>query len=98
MPGKAPGKAPAKTTAMPSLARKTVPAPSKEASPVNAVEGKDVKSKVKKAAASTKPSGKTATSADGTPKKRAKAKKESWTSYIYKVLKQVHPDTGSCKN
>jgi histone H2B len=27
-------------------------------------------------------------------KKRTKARKETYSSYIYKVLKQVHPDTG----
>ncbi|GAA5944769.1 hypothetical protein JCM3775_006494 [Rhodotorula graminis] len=32
--------------------------------------------------------------ADGGPKKRKKARKETYSSYIYKVLKQVHPDTG----
>ena len=30
---------------------------------------------------------------DGT-KKRTKKRKESYAIYIYKVLKQVHPDTG----
>ncbi|KAF8120790.1 putative histone H2B.1 protein [Boletus edulis] len=28
------------------------------------------------------------------PKKRKKARKETYSSYIYKVLKQVHPETG----
>jgi histone H2B len=27
-------------------------------------------------------------------KKRSKTRKETYSSYIYKVLKQVHPDTG----
>ncbi len=27
-------------------------------------------------------------------KKKRKTRKESYSSYIYKVLKQVHPDTG----
>ncbi|KAG8216830.1 histone-fold-containing protein [Butyriboletus roseoflavus] len=31
--------------------------------------------------------------ADGEKKKRRKARKETYSSYIYKVLKQVHPDT-----
>ncbi|OBZ67934.1 Histone H2B [Grifola frondosa] len=31
---------------------------------------------------------------DETKKKRRKARKETYSSYIYKVLKQVHPDTG----
>ncbi|KAF9004903.1 histone-fold-containing protein [Hymenopellis radicata] len=32
--------------------------------------------------------------ADGEKKKRKKSRKETYSSYIYKVLKQVHPDTG----
>ncbi|KAF8654083.1 hypothetical protein AX16_003616 [Volvariella volvacea WC 439] len=31
---------------------------------------------------------------DGDKKKRRKTRKETYSSYIYKVLKQVHPDTG----
>ncbi|KAI0316216.1 histone-fold-containing protein [Amylostereum chailletii] len=30
----------------------------------------------------------------GEKKKRRKVRKETYSSYIYKVLKQVHPDTG----
>ncbi|KAI0690028.1 histone-fold-containing protein [Cytidiella melzeri] len=45
--------------------------------------------KAKKTAAKSAPSG------DGTEKKkRRKSRKETYSSYIYKVLKQVHPDTG----
>ncbi|CAK5268611.1 unnamed protein product [Mycena citricolor] len=32
--------------------------------------------------------------ADGEKKKRKKVRKETYSSYIYKVLRQVHPDTG----
>ncbi|XP_022801281.1 late histone H2B.L4-like [Stylophora pistillata] len=32
--------------------------------------------------------------ASGDKKKRTKKRKESYSIYIYKVLKQVHPDTG----
>lgn len=32
--------------------------------------------------------------ADSDKKKRKKTRKETYSSYIYKVLKQVHPDTG----
>ncbi|KAG8756272.1 histone H2B [Serendipita sp. 396] len=32
--------------------------------------------------------------ADGDKKKRKRSRKETYSSYIYKVLKQVHPDTG----
>ncbi|KAI0355869.1 histone-fold-containing protein [Trametes punicea] len=31
---------------------------------------------------------------DADKKKRRKGRKETYSSYIYKVLKQVHPDTG----
>ena len=41
----------------------------------------------KKAATKSKPTG-------GDAKKRRKSRKESYSIYIYKVLKQVHPDTG----
>ncbi|KAJ4164103.1 hypothetical protein LMH87_005789 [Akanthomyces muscarius] len=34
------------------------------------------------------------TAASGEKKKRSKTRKETYSSYIYKVLKQVHPDTG----
>ncbi|QRW20475.1 Core histone H2A/H2B/H3/H4 [Rhizoctonia solani] len=39
-----------------------------------------------------RPNGNTGVSAD--KKKRKKSCKETYSSYIYKVLKQVHPDTG----
>ena len=42
----------------------------------------------KKAATKSKPAG------GETKKKRRKSRKESYSIYIYKVLKQVHPDTG----
>ncbi|KAI0728476.1 histone H2B [Fomitopsis betulina] len=44
----------------------------------------------KAAKKSTKP----AASGDDSKKKRRKTRKETYSSYIYKVLKQVHPDTG----
>ncbi|GAP89811.1 putative histone H2B [Rosellinia necatrix] len=34
------------------------------------------------------------TASTGEKKKRTKARRETYSSYIYKVLKQVHPDTG----
>ncbi|RHZ67804.1 hypothetical protein Glove_299g90 [Diversispora epigaea] len=37
---------------------------------------------------------KKAASAPGDKVKKKKARKETYSSYIYKVLKQVHPDTG----
>ena len=46
-----------------------------------------------KAPAEKKPAAKkTASTTDA--KKRTKARKETYSSYIYKVLKQTHPDTG----
>jgi histone H2B len=48
-----------------------------------------------KAPAEKKEAGKkTAAAASGEKKKRSKTRKETYSSYIYKVLKQVHPDTG----
>jgi len=44
--------------------------------------------------AAKKTSKKTAPAADGEKKKKRKVRKETYSSYIYKVLKQVHPDTG----
>ena len=35
--------------------------------------------------------------AEGSKKKRSKKRVESYSTYIYKVLKQVHPDTGISK-
>lgn len=46
-----------------------------------------------KAPAEKKPAAKKTASVDST-KKRTKARKETYSSYIYKVLKQTHPDTG----
>ncbi|KAI0404044.1 histone H2B [Xylaria palmicola] len=34
------------------------------------------------------------TASTGEKKKRTKTRRETYSSYIYKVLKQVHPDTG----
>ena len=46
-----------------------------------------------KAPAEKKPAAKK-TSTSGDVKKRSKTRKETYSSYIYKVLKQTHPDTG----
>ncbi|GAW10300.1 histone-fold-containing protein [Lentinula edodes] len=45
----------------------------------------------KKTASKSQPS---SSGVDGEKKKRKKARKETYSSYIYKVLRQVHPDTG----
>ncbi|GHJ84360.1 hypothetical protein NliqN6_0762 [Naganishia liquefaciens] len=48
-----------------------------------------------KAPAAKAPAKKTAAPKEaGDKKKRSKRRVESYSSYIYKVLKQVHPDTG----
>src|SRR5207247_8189669 len=44
--------------------------------------------------APTKTPEKKKTPAAGDKVKKRKARKETYSSYIYKVLKQVHPDTG----
>ncbi|CED84510.1 histone h2b [Phaffia rhodozyma] len=56
------------------------------------------KAPASKAPASKAPAKKSTTSkapkADGDKKKKNKKRIETYSSYIYKVLKQVHPDTG----
>lgn len=47
-----------------------------------------------KAPAEKKEAGKKTTTVTTEKKKRTKARKETYSSYIYKVLKQTHPDTG----
>ncbi|KAK9449259.1 histone-fold-containing protein [Limtongia smithiae] len=49
-----------------------------------------------KAPAEKKEAGKK-TTAPSDKKKRMKSRKETYSSYIYRVLKQVHPDTGISK-
>lgn len=49
--------------------------------------------KAKTPSSTNKPE-KTVKKAAGTEKKRKKSRGESYTSYIYRVLKQVHPETG----
>ena len=46
---------------------------------------------------SKKAPSKAAKKASGDKKKRSKKRVESYSTYIYKVLKQVHPDTGISK-
>ena len=57
-------------------------APPKSVPEVSKAEKKPAKKTVKKPVA------------DGKKKKRTNKSVESWKIYIYKVLKQVHPDTG----
>ncbi|TFY70983.1 hypothetical protein EVG20_g2029 [Dentipellis fragilis] len=53
--------------------------------PAKTTEGSKAAKKTSKTAAA---------SGDESKKKRRKVRKETYSSYIYKVLKQVHPDTG----
>ena len=46
---------------------------------------------------SKKAPSKAAKASKGGDKKRSKKRVESYSTYIYKVLKQVHPDTGISK-
>jgi len=67
--------------------------------PKSAAEKKPTSTAGKAPAKSTEGAKKTAKTAappkaEGDKKKRNKARKETYSSYIYKVLKQVHPDTG----
>ncbi|KAF8522244.1 histone-fold-containing protein [Hysterangium stoloniferum] len=62
--------------------------------PASATASKAPATASKAPAAAKKTSKKTAPAADGEKKKRKKTRKETYSSYIYKVLKQVHPDTG----
>ncbi|KAN0116157.1 histone-fold-containing protein [Russula decolorans] len=55
--------------------------------PAKTTEGSKAAKKTSKTAA-------VAATGDDTKKKRRKVRKETYSSYIYKVLKQVHPDTG----
>lgn len=47
-----------------------------------------------KAPAEKKEAGKKTAVVSGDKKKRSKSRKQTYSSYIYKVLKQTHPDTG----
>ncbi|KAI0831353.1 histone-fold-containing protein [Trametes gibbosa] len=69
------------------------PASSASKAPASTAQKAPVKTeaKAKKTAAKSTSSG---AGADGEKKKRKKVRKETWSSYVYKVLKQVHPDTG----
>jgi len=55
--------------------------------PAKTTEGSKAAKKTSKTAAA-------AAAGDEPKKKRRKVRKETYSSYIYKVLKQVHPDTG----
>ncbi|KAG8934044.1 histone H2B [Tulasnella sp. 419] len=67
------------------------PASTAGKAPVKSTESKVAKKTSSSAGKKTTAS---AGAADGDKKKRKKSRKETYSSYIYKVLKQVHPDTG----
>ncbi|GAA6010778.1 hypothetical protein JCM11491_002941 [Sporobolomyces phaffii] len=56
--------------------------------------GKAPASKAPAGKAPAKKAVKKAPAAEGDKKKKKRVRKETYSSYIYKVLKQVHPDTG----
>lgn len=62
--------------------------------PASSTASKAPSTAMKAPSAAKKTSKKTAPAADTDKKKRKKQRKETYSSYIYKVLKQVHPDTG----
>jgi histone H2B len=75
----------------PKPASTAAKAPSKTTAAPTTPESK----KAKQATKGTKKAKAKPTPTDGEGKKRRKkARKETYSSYIYKVLKQVHPDTG----
>ncbi|CAE7206650.1 unnamed protein product [Rhizoctonia solani] len=73
----------------PASTAQKAPASTAGKAPAKSTEPSSAKKTASKSAA--KP---TSTAADGEKKKRKKSRKETYSSYIYKVLKQVHPDTG----
>ncbi|KZT70167.1 histone-fold-containing protein [Daedalea quercina L-15889] len=69
------------------------PASTASKAPTSATASKaPAKSEAGKAAKKTAP--KASAGGDADKKKRRKTRKETYSSYIYKVLRQVHPDTG----
>ncbi|UZJ56098.1 hypothetical protein CBS101457_005418 [Exobasidium rhododendri] len=66
------------------------PKPASTASKAPASTGGKAPAKAPEAAKKTSKS----TSKSGDKKKRSKVRKETYSTYIYRVLKQVHPDTG----
>ncbi|CAE6401126.1 unnamed protein product [Rhizoctonia solani] len=73
----------------PASTAQKAPASTAGKAPAKSTEPSSAKKTASKSAA--KPS---STAADSERKKRKKTRKETYSSYIYKVLKQVHPDTG----
>ncbi|KAJ3970643.1 histone-fold-containing protein [Lentinula raphanica] len=70
------------------------PASTASKAPASTAGKAPAKTEATKAAKKTASKSKPTTGADGEKKKRKKSRKETYSSYIYKVLRQVHPDTG----
>ncbi|KAL1742641.1 histone-fold-containing protein [Schizophyllum fasciatum] len=70
------------------------PASTAGKAPASTASKAPAKPESSKAAKKTASKSKASAPADGEKKKRKKTRKETYSSYIYKVLKQVHPDTG----
>ncbi|KAG8899374.1 histone H2B [Tulasnella sp. 403] len=66
----------------------------KPASTAGKAPVKSTDSKVAKKTSAGKKTAAAVSGDGGDKKKRRKVRKETYSSYIYKVLKQVHPDTG----
>ncbi|KAH0826924.1 histone H2B [Lanmaoa asiatica] len=71
-----------------------VPASKASKAPVSKAAKAPVSAAATSTAKSRGISTKGGTQGGGEQKKRKKARKETYSSYIYKVLKQVHPETG----
>ncbi|KAE9407991.1 histone-fold-containing protein [Gymnopus androsaceus JB14] len=69
------------------------PASTAGKAPASTTAGK-APAKTEGSKAAKKTSSKSSNAEGGEKKKRKKARKETYSSYIYKVLRQVHPDTG----
>lgn len=70
------------------------PKPASTAGKAPASTASKTPAKTETAKTARKTNSKAAAPVEGEKKKRRKARKETYSSYIYKVLKQVHPDTG----
>ncbi|CAE6532284.1 unnamed protein product [Rhizoctonia solani] len=74
----------------PASTAQKAPASTAGKAPAKSTEPSSAKKTASKSAA--KPT--STAGGDSEKKKRKKTRKETYSSYIYKVLKQVHPDTG----
>ena len=70
------------------------PASTAGKAPTSTTTASKAPAKTTEGAKGTKKTAKTAAPANGEKKKRKKLWKETYSSHIYKVLKQVYPDTG----